>query len=1163
MGIKTRRIALLLLSIASLVGGVAQAQEAALPQIESGCEIDYPPFCIVHEDGLADGFSVELFAAALSKMGTEVSFRTGPWAEVRVWLERGEIDALPLVGRTPEREALFDFSVPYVTMHGAIVVAQDTTGINTLADLSGRVVGVMASDNAEEFLRREPRNFEIVTLTSFADALQLLADGGCDAVVLQRLVALRLIDELGLETVLRVVDQPVTGFSQEFCFAVTEGNHQLLSMLNEGLAIALADGTYRRLYAKWFAHMELPSDRAIIIGGDAEYPPFEYLDEQGRPAGYNVDLLRAVAAAAGLTIEIRLGPWPEMVEALKNGEIDAMEGMFYSLERDKFFDFSQTHLVNHCVAVVRRGEGPPASSPEELRGKSIVVQESDIMHEYAIRQGLGDSVTAVASQEDALRALAAGEYDVALAARITALYWIERSGWRNLEVGQIPLLSQDFCFAVPEGSRALLAELSEGLIAVEQSGEYRRIYEKWMGVYDPALRSQRAVRFLLIAVAASVLLIILISVWAWTLRSQVQKRTAALGAMSQRYQAMLEEIPDIVMEVDADKRYIWANPAGYAFFGDDVIGKQASDYFVGDQSAYKVSQSSFDNGDNTTYFKSVQRRSDGAERTLARWCRMLKDENGDVIGALSTARDVTEQERIAAALRESEQKYRSLIENAQQGVIIAQANPVRLRFANPAMSVITGYDEAELLAMGEQQLPALVHPDDRQRFFGSFRRRIAGEDIPRQDEYRVVRKDGITRWVSLYSSLISYLGEEATLTTFIDITERKEAEEERERLESQLQQAQKMEAIGRLAGGVAHDFNNLLMGIMNYAELCKQDIPPGHASHKWLDEITSEAERSASLAQQLLAFARRQTIAPQVVNLNDSIDSILRMVRRLIGEDIDLVWEPGERLGSVRMDPGQLDQVLANLCLNARDAIGGVGTLTIETSNASIDPEYCSENAEAVPGEYVLLAVSDDGEGMDGETRRQVFEPFFTTKGVGEGTGLGLATVYGIVKQNAGFLSVYSELGHGTTFRIYLPRVPGDPEMKEAADGEAPVGGEETILLVEDEAAIRETVAVLLERLGYTVLPAENPENSLRMASEHSGPIHLLITDIVMPGMTGRDLAERLLGFDTGMKVLYMSGYTADVIAHQGILDQGINFLSKPITRDELARTVRRILDDL
>ena len=396
----------------------------------------------------------------------------------------------------------------------------------------------------------------------------------------------------------------------------------------------------------------------------------------------------------------------------------------------------------------------------------------------------------------------------------------------------------------------------------------------------------------------------------------------------------------------------------------------------------------------------------------------------------------------------------------------------------------------------------------------------------------------------------------------LDITESKRAEAERRKLQEQLHQAQKMESVGHLAGGVAHEFNNLLMGIMNYVELCRDGLAPDHPIREWLDEITADSQHSVNLTRQLLAFARKQMIAPKVLDLNDTVASMLKLLRRLIGEDIDLAWMPCVDVWPVKLDPSQIDQILANLAVNARDAIGGVGKLTIQTTNVTLDEAYCAEHVGSVPGDYVLLALSDDGCGMDAETVGHLFEPFFTTKGVGEGTGLGLATVYGIVRQNNGFIDVCSEPGEGTTFRIYLPRFRG--ATVEEADAETPAalpGGDETVLLVEDEKSIRVTAALFLEALGYTVLTADCPQEALRLAAEHPGRIHLLITDVVMPGQSGHDLAAQLATDRPEMKRLFMSGHTADVIAHRGVLDEGVEFLGKPFTRDELAQKVREVLD--
>jgi len=379
--------------------------------------------------------------------------------------------------------------------------------------------------------------------------------------------------------------------------------------------------------------------------------------------------------------------------------------------------------------------------------------------------------------------------------------------------------------------------------------------------------------------------------------------------------------------------------------------------------------------------------------------------------------------------------------------------------------------------------------------------------------------------------------------------------------EQQLRQAQRMEAVGRLAGGVAHDFNNMLQTMLGNAEIALLELEPDSEVSGYVEEIIKAGQRSAALTNQLLAFARQQTINPRLLDLNEVVAGTLRMLGRLIGEDINLVWRPAPRLGPVLMDPAQVDQILANLVVNSRDAIAGVGTITIETGEAVIDADSLAADDWRVPGRHVVLSISDDGCGMDKETVAKVFEPFFTTKAVGKGTGLGLATVYGIVKQNEGFINVYSEPGQGTTIRIYLPWQSG--ELREAeevsARSELP-GGSETVLLVEDEASLLLLAQRMLTQLGYTVLTAGSPEDALRIAQTQSEPIHLVITDVVMPGMSGRDLWQCLLDLRPGLKCLYMSGYTADVISQRGVLDEGVHFLSKPFSMETLADQVRTVL---
>ncbi|MHB8121599.1 MAG: ATP-binding protein [Desulfuromonadaceae bacterium] len=525
---------------------------------------------------------------------------------------------------------------------------------------------------------------------------------------------------------------------------------------------------------------------------------------------------------------------------------------------------------------------------------------------------------------------------------------------------------------------------------------------------------------------------------------------------------------------------------------------------------------------------------------------------------------IAERQMAEEELLESKNKISQLLQATDQGIYGIDTDG-KCTFINRAGLNYLGYQLEECIGTNMHDLIHHSHPD------GSS---YAVEDCPlfsakktgvscRVDSELFWRKDG-TSFACEYSShpIFENGRIRGAVVTFSDITYRKRAEEERAKLEAQLQQAQKMESVGRLAGGVAHDFNNMLGVILGHAELALLRMDSSNPFHANLMEIRGAAERSAALTSQLLAFARKQTISPQAMNLNETVAGMLKMLQRLIGEDINLTWRPAPELWQVKADPGQIDQILANLCVNARDVIDNTGRVTIETRNSTIDAYYCEHHPDALPGEYVQLSVSDNGSGMEKEVLDNIFEPFYTTKELGKGTGLGLATVFGIVKQNNGFINVYSEPGEGTTFSIYFPRLEERGVQPQAASTVMSIpGGQEAILLVEDEAAILELAAMMLEKLGYAVLKAHSPADALVVAREHVGEIDLLMTDVIMPGMNGRDLAKQLLSSYPGMKCLFMSGYTADVIAHHGVLDEDVHFIQKPFSLTAMAAKVREVLD--
>jgi PAS domain S-box-containing protein len=556
------------------------------------------------------------------------------------------------------------------------------------------------------------------------------------------------------------------------------------------------------------------------------------------------------------------------------------------------------------------------------------------------------------------------------------------------------------------------------------------------------------------------------------------------------------------------------------------------------------------NGGLPRTFENALVTRSGEERQIL-WQNNQIRVDGKIVGIISFGNDITERKRAEAALRESEERYRDLVENAHD-IIYSHDLQGNYTSMNKAGEQITGYTAQESLSL---DIERTVAPEHIEKVREMVRRKLAGEKVTAY-EMEIIAKDGHRVTVEANTKLVYQNGVPIGVQGIArDVTERKH-------LEEQLRQSQKMEAIGQLAGGVAHDFNNLLTAINGYSGLALQKIDDDHPLKGYLEEIKKAGDRAANLTRQLLAFGRKQILQPLALNLNDVVTDMSKMLRRLIGEDIEFHAKLDPALRKTKADPGQIEQVLVNLVVNARDAMPQGGNLTIETTGVDLNEDYASRHVGVVPGHYVMLAVSDTGTGMDEATQARIFDPFFTTKEKGKGTGLGLSTVYGIVKQSGGNIWVYSEPLQGTTFKVYLPELAGaTPKVITEAVERVINGGSETILLVEDEDVVRRLACKILENVGYSVLEASRGQEAIRLCLERKEPIDLLLTDVVMPETSGKEVADRLSEMQPGLRVLFMSGYTDEAIVHHGVLDLNVEFIQKPFTPAGLTKKVREVLD--
>ena len=746
--------------------------QASRQMLRSAAEPDYPPFSIVTTNGDAAGFSVDLLRAAAETMSLDITFKTGPWNQIKDELAEGELDVLPLVGRTPEREALYDFTTPYLTLHGALFVRKDETTIHSLADLPGKRIAVMKGDNAEEYVLRSKLSDDIVSTTTFDDAFRMLAAGEADAVIAQKLMSVSLLKQLGLDTI-RVVGKPNEEFKQQFCFAVQKGNARLLALLNEGLAIINANGTSQQLYQKWIGATKYESElaRTLIYGGDQANPPFEFLDDKGQPAGFNIDLLRALSKELGIDISFQLLPWSEVRQKTTEGQLD-LTSMLYSEGRDRNVDFSMP-LLAAAQAVFARTDSPPYRTPDDLKTYRVSVSNGDIAQDIALEQRLGENLVVTTSPQEALQLLADGTVDFSISTLLQGQYWINKHGWKNLRLAEPRLYVSDYCYAVPEGNEALLNLINAGLTNLKHSETYRQIYHKWLDPFDPSVSRKKIQKAALIITTCLLLAGMVVILWINLLQRQVHKKTIELRKSEERFNIAADTAKIGVWDRDIiHNRLIWDDRM-YRLYGirkaDFNEGYEAWIQYVHpddlDRTSAEVIAAEHGEKSFDTEFRII--RPDGETRHIRAFGKVIRDEDGTPLRMIGTNQDVTEQ-------IETHARFQMLFEHMNNCVAIYKPqennsdfkfinmNPKGLRYSKLSREEVIGRNVTE------------VFPGVKESGVFDALQRVAQTGKPEYLPLKQYKDNRIELWVENH---IFKLPSGLIVAVYEDITEKHQAEE--------------------------------------------------------------------------------------------------------------------------------------------------------------------------------------------------------------------------------------------------------------------------------------------------------------------------------------------------------------------------------------------------
>jgi PAS domain S-box-containing protein len=928
----------------------------------------------------------------------------------------------------------------------------------------------------------------------------------------------------------------------------------------------------------------------LVRIGITEIPPQILRGKQeGEYRGLSIDYIHLLERNLRCKFQlVYYKTWNEVIQKARNKEIDIIFAAQKTPERSEYLLFSKPYIELPNVIIVRKNTAG-SFSLDKMTGLKIACSKGSAVQEF-LRERYGYlNIHPVEDEMSGLLKVSVGEVDAMVVEIARASYYIEKAQITNLRIAGNAGYKYELRFASRKDWPALNRILDKGLVSITDN-DREAIVRRWVIVSNESLFASR---LFWIAAAAGIAVILAVFAgalwWNSELKNQVEERTVQLQQElleRKRAEAEIRELSrkneealrvahmghwefDVAsgMFTFNDQYYTLHGATAREMGGYRMPAEEFARKYVSPDHAYLVGKSiqqAIESTDSNFQFQAEAAilRLDGEPRDVIVWFRVEKDAQGKTVKLHGVNQDITERKRVENALRESE----FFLNKSQQVARIGS-----YKFEATTGTWICSQSLNEIFGIGPDYPKTvdgwldLVAPEDREVMRNHLLQHVLAEHNRFDREYRIIRRnDGAERWMHGLGELeFDKNGNPLRMIgTIRDITERKLANEEQSKLKEQLFQSQKMETVGLLAGGVAHDFNNLLTPILGYSEILMLNLSVDDQNRSKIQQIKQSAERAKELIQRLLAFGRKQMLELKTVNLGDIISEFEQVLHRTIRENIRIEISITPLLGLVRADKGQIEQVLLNLSINAQDAMPSGGVLTIEAKNMDLDESHTAKHPEVVPGPYVMLAVSDTGTGMDEQTQKYIFDPFFTTKELGKGTGLGLSTVYGIVKQHSGSIYVYSEKNRGSVFRVFLPNVEKKGESIEGRPIQpADVArGVETVLVVEDNEMVRTLAQKMLEGLGYQVLVAKNADHCFEIA-KHYGAINLLLTDVIMPALNGKELYELLKRDRPDLKVLFMSGYSKDVIGHHGVMDEGINFLQKPFTLSALSQKVRQVLE--